>query len=133
MISYLIDTDWTVDYLNDRPTATQLFSSLAGEGIAISLFTYAELYDGALGSSAPERRVDQLQSLVDSLDVIPFDSETAREFARIRIALRFAGEPIPDMDVLIAATAIRHQVTLISRDRHFQRVPNLKLRGWPNV
>lgn len=49
-------------------------------------------------------------------------------FARTRSALRRAGTRIPDMDLLIAATAIHHDVTLLTRNvRHFTRITQLKL------
>jgi predicted nucleic acid-binding protein len=43
---YLVDTDWIVAYLKGRPEATQLLSGLAPAGLAISLITYAEIYEG---------------------------------------------------------------------------------------
>ena len=49
-------------------------------------------------------------------------------FARTRVELRRAGRLIPDLDLLIAATAIHHDLTLLTRNvRHFGRIPELQL------
>ena len=117
-----------VDFLNGKEDAIQLFTQLADEGLAISIITYAELYEGALGSRQSERRLQQLAELVRSLDVLPIDFEVAHQFATIRRQLRSSGQPIPDADSFIAATALRHDLTLISRDAHFERIASLKRR-----
>jgi tRNA(fMet)-specific endonuclease VapC len=54
--------------------------------------------------------------------------ETAEQYARLVIQLKRAGTPIPDNDIWIAALALEHNLTLITRDRHFDKIPQL-LRG----
>ena len=66
-------------------------------------------------------------ALVAGVPVLGIDQDTAGVFAGLRRALRTSGEPIPDHDTWIAATAIRHNLMLVSRDRHFTRIPDLKL------
>ena len=60
------------------------------------------------------------------MDVIGIDVETARIFAGERGRLRREGVPIPDLDLLIGATALRFGFTLISRDKHFDRIVDLR-------
>ena len=65
---YLIDTDWMIDRLDDVPEAAALLDTLSSEGIAVSIITYLELYQGVLRSEdrhASERHLDGL------LDAIP--------------------------------------------------------------
>jgi tRNA(fMet)-specific endonuclease VapC len=63
--------------------------------------------------------------------MLPFDDECALQAAKIRIALETAGTPIGPHDTLIAATAMRHQATLITRNvREFSRVPGLQCINW---
>lgn len=45
-MSYLLDTDRIVEYLKGRKDAIQLITSLRYEGLAISLITYGEVYEG---------------------------------------------------------------------------------------
>jgi predicted nucleic acid-binding protein len=54
--------------------------------------------------------------------------ETAEQYARLVIQLKRAGTPIPDNDIWIGALALEHNLTLITRDQHFDRIPQL-LRG----
>ena len=47
---YLIDSDWVIDFLAQESKALQLLEQLAQEGIAISIVTYMEVYQGVLRS-----------------------------------------------------------------------------------
>jgi len=51
--------------------------------------------------------------------------ETAEHYARIFVQLKRAGTPVPDNDLWIAAIALEFDLTLITRDRHFERIPQL--------
>lgn len=128
MIAYLADTDWMVDFLNGRPEAINLLGTLADDGIAISIITYAELWEGAVGGADAEARISDIRDLARAIDVLGVDEETAQELATLRAALRREGRLIPDFDLVIAATALRHDLALVSRDIHFQRLPGLKRR-----
>ena len=46
-MKYLVDTDWIIDVLNDQATAIQTLLDLAPDGLAVSLISYGELYEGA--------------------------------------------------------------------------------------
>jgi predicted nucleic acid-binding protein len=47
MSGYLLDTDWCIDLINNQPAAHQAMPTMTREGVAISLVTYGELYEGA--------------------------------------------------------------------------------------
>ena len=64
---------------------------------------------------------------VISVDVLAPDTEVARQYAGIRLHLRSQGQILADNDRRIAATALAHDLTLVSRDTHFQRIPWLRL------
>ena len=65
------------------------------------------------------------------MQVLPFDSECAFHAARIRAELEAAGTPIGPHDTLIAATALRYQATLVTRNvREFSRVQGLQWLNW---
>ncbi len=126
MIAYLVDTDWVADFLRGKEPAIQFFSSLADVGLGNSIITYAELYEGVLRATNPDALTAQLEDFVASVDVIGVDRETARFFAQTRTVLRKQGLPIPDHDLSIAATALRYELNLVSRDQHFERIQGLK-------
>jgi tRNA(fMet)-specific endonuclease VapC len=51
--------------------------------------------------------------------------ETAEHYARLFVQLKRAGTPIPDNDLWIAALALEHDLTVVTRDQHFQHIPQL--------
>lgn len=82
-----------------------------------------------LGAAAT--RLAALAQLLRPMQLLPFDSECAAQAARIRVDLEAAGTPIGPHDTLIAATALRHQATLVTRNvREFSRVPGLQWLNW---
>ena len=101
-------------------------SKLADEGIALSVITCGEIYEGMLSSSLPEVRRAQFEQFTRTIDLLSPDIEVARLYANTRAHLRGKGRLIPDNDLWIAATALAHDLTVVSRDEHFSRIPNLK-------
>jgi predicted nucleic acid-binding protein len=55
------------------------------------------------------------------------DLETAEQYAWIHAQMKRAGTPIPANDLWIAAQVLQHNLTLITRDEHFERIPQLLL------
>ena len=127
-MSYLIDTDWVAAFLKGRAIAVTFINSLASEGLAISLITYGEIYEGIYYGADIARHEKGFQAFLRDIDVIPLNRPIMRRFAQIRGQLRAQGNLITDRDLLIAVTAIHHELTLVTRNtRHFQRVPGLSL------
>ncbi len=62
--------------------------------------------------------------------VLPADAGTAASYATVRSQLRDAGTPIPENDVWIAALALQHDLPILSRDAHFDRVHGVVRLGW---
>lgn len=71
-----------------------------------------------------------LESELPHFDVLDVTDETAIAYAALRIALRRAGRPIPANDAWIAALALQHRLPVLSRDQHFDAVPNLRRQIW---
>lgn len=76
-------------------------------------------------------RLAALAQLLRSMQTLPFDNECAVYAARLRVELEAAGTPIGPHDILIAATALRHQAPLVTRNvREFARVQGLLCLNW---
>ena len=127
-MSYLVDSDWVADYLKGRAPIVQQLDRLAPEGLAISLITFGEIYEGIYYGRDPRGNEAGFRSLLRVIDVLALNRAILRRFARIRGQLRRQGQLIGDLDILIAATALEHDLTLLTRNRrHFDRIPELKL------
>ncbi len=97
------------------------------EEVWVSLVTPAELKAGFYGGSQRRRNEELLQRFLGrpTAGVLLPGRETAEHYARLFVQLKRAGTPVPDDDLWIAAQALEHDLTLITRDRHFRHIPQL--------
>jgi tRNA(fMet)-specific endonuclease VapC len=110
---------------------TALAERLGGcEEVWIPLVVLAEIKAGFYGGTRGQRNEILLQELLanETVDVLLPGRETAEHYARLFVQLKRAGTPVPDNDLWIAALALEHDLLLITRDQHFERIPQL-LRG----
>jgi tRNA(fMet)-specific endonuclease VapC len=127
-MSYLIDTDWLADYLKGRTPAVELFNTLTNESLTISVITYGEIYEGIYSGTNENQHERGFLQALQGVDVLLLNKAIMKVFARIRSDLRAQGKLISDFDILIAATAIYYDLTLITRNiKHFHRIPHLAL------
>ncbi len=61
------------------------------------------------------------------VEVLYPDDTTTRTYARLYRQLRHQGTPIPINDLWIAALVVEHNLTLCSRDRHFDHLPQIEI------
>ena len=127
-MSYLLDTDWLIDYLGGREPARVLVESLLPSGLAISVITYAEFYEGVVDSPRGAEHLRKLEDFTVGVDVHGIDRTIAHIFGERRAALRARGLLIDNFDLLIAATALRFDLALVTRNtRDFERIEGLRL------
>lgn len=127
-MSYLLDTDWAIHCLHRVERVVARLAELRLEGVSISIVSLAELYQGVFYATDPEGNEQALRDFLAPIPVVPLDDETCRIFARERGRLKAMGTPIGDFDLLIGATALRHNFTLLSNNRrHFERIAGLNI------
>ena len=128
-MKYLIDTDWATDHLRQVGTVSRRWEDLAPEGLALSIVSLAEIYEGVYYSPDPARSEEVLNQFLDpDLEILTIDKETCQLFGRERGRLRQQGMSIGDMDLFIAATCLQHNLTLLSNNRrHFELVDGLEI------
>ena len=125
---YLIDTDRAADWLKGRTEAVSLLDRISADGLAMSLMSVGELYEGVYFGRDQARAERALKQLLRTLDVLPLNITIMRAFARIRGGLRAQGLIIDDLDILIGATAIYHDLIVVTRNvRHSERIPGIAL------
>jgi tRNA(fMet)-specific endonuclease VapC len=132
-IAFLIDTDWVIEHLRGRRPVTQRLRQLEEQGLAISVITLAELWEGVYYSRDPARSQAGLEEFVSGVAVLGLDEEICRRFGRLRGSLRKQGKLIGDFDLLIAGSALEHQLTLLTNNRrHFENIEELRIETLPD-
>lgn len=130
---FLLDTDALSEPARRRPSRPFLenLSRHAGE-VAISAVAVGEVVFGARRVPGGERYLDYLTAAVlPHLPVLVVDVEVATRYGELRAALEGSGASLPDLDLLVAATALRHGLELVTGNlRHFERIPGLAVADW---
>ncbi|HGE71292.1 TPA: type II toxin-antitoxin system VapC family toxin [Candidatus Poribacteria bacterium] len=127
-ISYLIDTDWVVSNLNGVERVRTKLLELEPYGLGISIISLAELYEGVYYSRDPEVSMERLRDFLKGIAVLEIDDGICRVFGQQRGLLRRRGLLIGDLDVMIAATCIYHQIPLCTNNiEHFKRIDGLEI------
>ena len=129
---YLVDTKACIKVLNgsSAPLVASLRSHAPSE-IRVSSVTRAELLYGARRSARVAENLRLLASFFAPIVALPFDDACAEEYGALRATLAAAGRPIGPNDLLIAATALAHDLTLVTHNvREFSRVAGLKIEDW---
>lgn len=102
-----------------------------GQTLATTRFNMAELYVGLARSKRPEEDEKVIATLLREFEVLEFTDAAARVFGPITGFLQQIGRPAGDMDVLIAATALVHGHSLVTRNaKHFRHIPDLAVEEY---
>ncbi|MEI7859886.1 MAG: PIN domain-containing protein [Acidimicrobiales bacterium] len=124
-MNVLLDTSYFVATETGRPLA-----SVPDAGTTeISVVTVAELTLGVLlaGDDVRADRVATLAAVESNWTPLPVDAEVARTFARIVADLRSRNRRVPVLDALIAATAIVHELPVVTQDRDYEAIDGVQV------
>jgi len=126
----MLDTDTVSFALRDQGQVNARVRENRRSALCVSAISVAELRFGA-----DHRKSTSIHAKIDTflrdLQIVPFDEICARHFGAIASALAGQGTPIGEFDVLIAATAIAVQATLVTNNvKHFTRVRGLRVENW---
>jgi len=130
-VRYLLDTN-TASYVikGNFPRVRARLLKVPMADVGISVVTEAELRFGV--ARRPEATT--LKSVVEEfllrVEILAWNSEAARHYARIRASLEKDGEPMGNLDLMIAAHAVAAEVVLVTHDNVFRRVKGLKVEDW---
>ncbi len=132
MSCYCVDTN-IISYIlrKDKKLQDRVYREAnEGAGVLIPPIAYYEIKRGLIEANATTKLRD-FERLCSMIEVDYIDTETLDIAANIWAALIKAGRKLDDADILIAATCIAHDHTLVSANtRHFERIEGLKLVNW---
>ena len=129
---YLLDTCVISDFIKGEPGTQARLKQTPPTDIAVSVITVMELRYGLLINPQRAQKVEPtISSFLSSVTILPFSTVEADQAAHIRAVLKSQGQPIGAYDVLIAATALQHNLLMITANqREFDRVPGLQTENW---
>ena len=128
---YVLDTNTLIYFFKGLGNVPDRLLATPPREIGVPTVVVYELLVGLRKSTSPEKRAEQLESLLAWANVLPFGLPEARAAAEIRVDLERQGQPIGPYDILIAATALANRAVLVSRNvEEFGRVPGLTVEDW---
>jgi len=129
-LSFLIDTDWVIDHLNAIAEVTRRLKELEPQGLALSIISAAELWEGVYFSRDQKRSQIMLETFLSGVTILNLDEEICKRFGQLRGSMRKHGQILGDFDLLIAATALNHNLTLLTNNRkHFAGIAGLQIES----
>ena len=130
-MAYLFDTDAVSEVLRSQPNPhyVEWLRTIPRDEQFTSAVVVGELYQGAFRSMNRERHLANIeQRVLPAVTVLPYHVAAARVFGEIRARLEESGNMLPDADLQIAATALCHDLELVTGNvRHFKRISELKI------
>jgi predicted nucleic acid-binding protein len=127
-LSYLIDTDWIIHYLNGNSGIVEKIGLLEKEGLAASVISVAELYEGIYYSTNPAGNEKALNDFLSGISTLGIEDGVCKVFGKERGRLRQEKKMIGDFDLLIASTCLHHRLTLLTNNRrHYEMVDGLNI------
>ena len=131
MRRYLLDTSLVAALLNNRTTAVSLTTPwMQAHEVATSALVYAEVVEYIRPRSDFSPRQAALRTLMREVHPYFLTYRILERYAALRLQMRVSpgGGLIGDVDTLIAATALERDLTVVTTDNDFQRVPGLNVR-----
>jgi len=121
----LLDTNRLTDALRGEPSTTKMLEYAAEAWLPF--VALAEIRAGFLCGKRPHENEALLHAFLSlpGVGILYADRETTDVYARLFAQLRRQGQPIPTNDLWIASLAVQHQLTLVSRDEHFDKLPQI--------
>ena len=125
---YLVDSNLWIGLLRDDAQASSHLATLAE--VYFCPHVLGELFAGVYKSQLMQSNLSKLLALLQKGKLLATDAATAEQYGQLKEMLRKQGKPIPINDLWIAATAIQHNLTLVTRDIDFNVISQLTKERW---
>lgn len=130
MVMYLLDTCILIPIFKRDCNVQKRVWDIGFDQVFVAEPDLAELLVGAYKSGIPEE-LDHIQWVRRYFNVLPASPAVFDRYARLRATLEKQGIRLDSFDLLIAATALEHNLILVTGNiKHFSRIPDLKLENW---
>lgn len=128
---YLLDTNMASYVIKGNvPRVRERLLNVPMAQVAISAVTEAELRYGVARRLEAGRLQIAVEEFLLRIDRLPWDSEAAQQYARVRATLERNGQVMGNLDLMIAAHALAARAVLVTHDRGFRRIKDLIIEDW---
>ena len=130
MNRYMLDTN-TVSYLvRQHPVVMRRVANVPVESTCISAITAGELLYGLMRLPDARRLHRTVTEFLRRVDVLPWEDRTAARYGTLKADMERRGNALGPLDLLIASHALAVEVVLVTSDRAFNRVVDLRIEDW---
>jgi tRNA(fMet)-specific endonuclease VapC len=132
-MKYLLDTNACIQVLRAKgsPLVKQRLATHPPSDVVVCALVLGELRYGAEKSQNPPAEHARVDAFLAPYQSLPFDDGAARRYAELRALLEAQGQQLDDLDLMIAAITLVHDLTLVTHNTgHFARIAGLKLEDW---
>lgn len=128
MSGFALDTNIVSAHLRgDAAVGAQI---KANPRLYLPVTVLGELFYGAYHTEHRDKQLTRIRSFLPLVQTVHHDDEVAEKYGRVKARLAKLGSMIPENDLWIAATCLVHDLTLASRDSHFEAVEGLLIVRW---
>ena len=124
----ILDTNALSAFIDGEPAVGDVLRRQASA--AIPVIVLGEFRYGIAASRHRAQYEAWLTAHLRHFEILEVTEETTFAYAAVRAAVKRLGRPIPANDAWIAALAVQHRLPILSRDRHFDDLPEIERRGW---
>lgn len=129
-MSFLLDTDICSAHLKGDQAVWQKMQQHGGQ-LHVSVITVGELYTWTSRKGVSAKRQTSLREMFRDIRIVEVTRAIGEEFGRLRASFFDAGRTPPDMDLLIAATALVSDFTLVTHNvQDYQFIDKLRIHDW---
>lgn len=132
MVSFLLDSDVLAGAVQGRLPIVLRLAKLRPTEVSVSVVSRMEAESALrLHPRAQARYGRLLKEFLATVSVLDFGAAEAQQAVALNAYLQPIGERLPALDLMLAATAVAHQLTLVTdRNAVFAAVPNLDVERW---
>lgn len=121
----ILDTNIIIDFFRNKQNVVDKILVL--NNIYVPITVVGELYYGAYLSKKTEIHIDKINVFLKKVNILQIDEDTAKVYGETKLKLKLRGKPIPENDIWIASITIQHNLELLSNDKHFKYIEDLKV------
>lgn len=118
----VLDSSAVIDFFLGDELGRKIKAAIGKESIGVTSITVHEVLSGI-----KEREKETITNFFKSITILPFDADASFKSIELEKALMAKGKPLAKLDLFIAAICIQQQCALITTDKDFNRVDDLKV------